>query len=372
MRAWFRAYGLYTGGVIGVGIFGLPAALVRSGLLVFIAHLTVVGLLAWWIQRCFIAVVARTRGRHRLPGYARMYVGSLGAGVAAVANVLGLIGALVAYLLAGGTFVRLLLEPVLPISALAATLVYFLPGALLLTVGLRALPALELVILLFFLLVLGILPPAAWDHLRPAGLPLIGDPAARLLPYGVLLFAFWGVSLIPETVELARRSERRAALVVSMGLLTAAIAYLVFAVLIASITGSRTTEDALAGLRSVLGDGVVFLTLVFGVLTTFSSYLALGLTLLRTLTLDYRLARTAAWALVTLLPLALVVGGFRSLLFVLSVTGAVFLGTEGMVVLAMRRKLDRTRVPARRAAALASSVALLAAGVLIEVWRSVR
>lgn len=372
LGAWLKAYGFFTGGVIGVGVFGLPAALVLAGLPAFLTHLVIVGFLVWWLHRCFLAVVLETPGRHRLPGYARRYLGQPGYAVTALANLLGLVGALVAYLIAGGIFLHLLLGQLVPLSPFAAVSAYVFPGALLLFWGLRSLPALELVILFLFLVVLGGLPLLAGDAFSFSRLPLVGEPTSALLPYGVLLFAFWGVSLIPETAELSRRSWPRSHAVITAGLLTAAVAYLLFAMFVAGVTGPATTEDALTGIRQVLGDGVVFFTLVFGLLTTFSSYLALGLTLLKTLTLDFSVPRFPAWALVVLVPLTFVLWGTPGLLSVLALTGAVFLGIEGLMVLAMRWVLARSSARQRRrslALQLLGAGALLVLGVVGELFR---
>ncbi len=370
-RKILRAYGLYTGGVIGVGIFGLPAALHASGIVIFVVSLLSVAALVWFIHRSLLEVVIATNGKHRLPGYARLYLGSGGFKIAAAANMLGLFGALIAYLIAGGTFLRLLFEGFLDLSPAAATIGYALPGALLLLWGLRALPTLEVVILGAFLLVLTLLSVAAIPHFDVQRVLSSGDPVDALLPYGVLLFSFWGLSMVPETFELVGRKKKRGIQALAAGFVTAVVCYAVFALVVKGITGDATTADALTGLRTQLGDGVVLLTLLFGILTTFSSYLALGLTLLRTLTVDFRRPRMFAWALTVVLPLALVMLGVDNLLHVLSVTGAVFLGLEGLVVLAMRAVLVGRRRAPRFHIALLVVGAFLTLGVISEVVRSV-
>lgn len=376
MKRFLLSYGMFTGGVIGVGVFALPAVLQKAGLFVFLIYLLVVAVVVWLVHRWYLSVVLATKGRHRLPGYARLHLGAPLSRICAVANILAFTGALVAYLIAGGTYVRLLLAFVVPLPPWAGIALYVLPGALLLLWGLRALPSLELAILALFLLVLAALPVIAGTHFSVADIPLGGNPGTALLPYGVLLFALWGLSLVPETVELAGRNERRALRVLSVGFVTAVAAYALFAVLIAGITGRATTEDALTGLQAVLGDGVVVLALVFGILTTFSSYLALGLTLLRTLMLDFKTPRLLAWLLTIAVPLALVFLSTQSLLAVLGLTGAVFLGVEGLVVLAMRWKLlVRARgtggdpSPRYLRPALVTAAVLLVFGVIGELAR---
>lgn len=370
-RAWLRAYGFFTGGVIGVGVFGLPFVLMRSGLLVFAGHLLVVGVLAWLVQAWYLQVLARSPGRHRLPGYARLHLGRTWYLVVTAAHLLGLVGALIAYIIAGGIFLRLLIGSVWDLSPQLAAFFYMLPGAVVLLLGVRTLPAAELVILGFFLLIILILPVAAFGHLDLTRLPLVGDPARAFLPYGVLLFSYWGLSLVPETYELAGRRRRATLGVLAGGLATAAIAYGAFAVLVASLTGGGTTEDALTGLRENLSSGVVALALVFGLLTTGSSYLALGLTLQRTLVLDFRVPLAVAWALTVGVPYILVLAGVRTLLGVLAVTGAVFLGLEGLAVVAMwaKQRGRARKVTAVVRVALAVAAGLLVIGVVGELVR---
>lgn len=368
--SWLKAYGLFTGGVIGVGLFGLPAALHAAGLWVFLMQVIVVGMLVWWLQRSVLDIVLATPGQHRIPGYARRYLGTVGFSAATIANMFGLFGALIAYLIAGGAFIRLVLEGLVPLSPLMAVGVYVLPGALLLLFGLRSLPALELIILLLFLVILGGLPLLAGDAFAFSRLPLMGETTSVMLPFGVLLFSLWGVSLIPETVELTQRRASRAASVLAAGLLTAVVAYVFFAGFVAGVTGSATTEDALSGLRSVLDHRIVRMAALFGILTTFSSYLAQGLTLLRTFTLDFKFPRLLAWAVTIGIPIAFVVFGTQSLLSVIALTGAVFLGIEGLIVLIISRTLERKDTRTHRLGVrLVIAGILLILGVAAELFR---
>lgn len=368
--SWLKAYGLFTGGVIGVGVFGLPAALHAAGLWVFLVQVIIVSMLVWWLHRCMLRVVLATPGQHRIPGYARRYLGTFGFSTATIANMFGLFGALIAYLIAGGAFIRLVLEGLFPLSPMMAVGVYLLPGALLLLFGLRSLPALELMILFLFLGILGGLPLLAGDAFAFSRLLMVGDATSIMLPFGVLLFSLWGVSLIPETAELSKRRTSRAGSVITTGLLTSVVAYVFFATFISGITGSATTEDALTGLRSVLDGRIVRVAALFGILTTFSSYLAQGLTVLRTFTLDFKLPRLLAWIVTIGLPLAFVLFGTQSLLSILALTGAVFLGIEGLVVLVMRYVIVRSSSE-RTSLVLPLSIAggLLILGVLSELFR---
>ncbi len=363
------AYGLLAGGVIGAGIFGLPAAAARAGMSAFLLEGLLVVAVAWLLQVIFADVVLATPGRHRIPGYAELYLGRWGKLATVFSNVLGLIGALLAYLIAGGEFLRLLLEPFLAIGTLQAALLYFACGALLIYRGVRKVAAFEvLIVLLFFVTLLGLSFEArgvfSWARLQGLG------AGESFLPYGVLLFSFWGLSLIPDTVEQAGRAHPSARRVIAASTLTAAFVYLAFVILVLGVTGQATTPEALGGLAAVLGRTAVSLGLLFGILTTFSSFIALGLVLEKTFAFDFRLPKIMAWVLAMFAPLGIYLLGARELVSVLGLTGAVFLGTEGLILLLVAARCRRQcgRTSALLHPLLLSLLALaLVAGVALEL-----
>lgn len=330
-RKFLYPFGLLAGGVIGVGIFGLPAAAARAGMKPFLLEGLAVIAIVWLIQAFFADVAMGTKGRHRIPGYARKYLGKSGQAAAAFSNILNLLGALLAYLIAGGVFLRLLLEPLVSLSPVQATLIYFAIGAVLIYRGVGKVAIVELILLALFVLTLVMLGWEAqtfftWE--RVAG---VGN-GNTFLPYGVLLFAFWGMSLVPDVAEQTK-NKQRARNVISASVLTAALAYLLFTVLVVGVTGNGTTGEAFEGLASVLGPGAIAIGLVFGLLTTFSSFLAYGLVLQETFHIDFSYSKLASWLMALFVPLGVFLIGMRELVIVLSITGAIFIGVEGLIVL---------------------------------------
>ena len=364
---------MFAGGVIGVGVFGLPYVLIRAGLLPTLLLTVLVLLIVWVSHLAYAEVVLRTKGKKRLPGYVGTYLGKSGFLLAAVANVLGFIGALLAYGIVGGHFVSLAIAPWVHIAPGMATLLYFAVGAVILLWGVKQLPAIQLVIVGLFLVTLVVLGGATFPQFSANELPIIGPSSERLLPYGVLLFAFWGLALIPELMELSGRRMGAVRRVLAWSIVTATVTYALFAIMVAGVSGRETTEDALLGIAGTVGPGVLLLSAFFGILTTFSSFLALGLTLIRTLMYDFRLRSFSAWSLAIASPVALYLLGVQQFVRVLSVTGAVFVGLEGLLVLATFWVMKRGR--SREGGALASPVllavlsVLLLGGVVAEVVR---
>ena len=138
--------------------------------------------------------------------------------------------------------------------------------------------------------------------------------------------------MLKENKKLLRK-------IIPIAILIPILVYLFFIFLILGITGPQTTESALIGLRNVLGDGIVSLALLFGLLTTFTSFIALGLTLKKVFWYDLKIGRNLAWAITCFIPLFLFLIGFQSFINVISVVGGVMIGIEAILILLMYRKV---------------------------------
>jgi hypothetical protein len=123
-----------------------------------------------------------------------------------------------------------------------------------------------------------------------------------------------------------------------------------------------------------LGWGVVLPGLLFGLLTTFSSFLAIGLVLRETLQFDFRFPAGAALGMALGLPLLLYLWGWQELTRVLGVTGAIFLGLEGIVVVLITTSFWRRqgKLLKRRAAGLVLLSLSLGVGVLAAIVNQLR
>jgi hypothetical protein len=126
-------------------------------------------------------------------------------------------------------------------------------------------------------------------------------------------------------------------------ILIPAVVYLFFIYLILGITGTQTSESALGGLRIVLGDGIVVLALIFGLLTTFTSFITLGLTLKKVFWYDLKLSENTAWAITCSLPLILFLAGLKSFLAVIGAVGGIMLAIDGILILLMYDKIRPER-----------------------------
>jgi len=343
-KTFFYPVATLTGTIIGVGLFALPYITSKVGFWVMSGYFLVLGFLVILIHLFFGELALKTPDLKRFPGFAKYHLGNWGEKIALSSNILGIFGAILAYLIVGGEFLTELLGPIFGGGNLIWTLVYFSFGALLIFLGIKIIAKIELwgLILFFLVLFLIFLRGKSLIHIENL-FPNFSNFGFRIsdffLPYGPIIFSLWGASLIPEVEEMLKEKKESLKKVIIISILISILVYLFFIYLILGITGSQTTESALTGLRNFLGDGIVSLAFFFGILTTFTSFIALGLTLKKILWYDLKIDKNLAGAITCFLPLILFLAGFKHFIPVINFVGAIMLGIDGILILLMFKKI---------------------------------
>jgi amino acid permease len=332
--------------IIGVGLFALPYITLKVGIWVMSGYFIVLTFVVLLIHLLFAEVALNTKDYLRMPGYAKIYLGRWGRGISLMSAVVGLTGALLAYLIVGGKFLEQLLAPYFGPSFGGGyefyVLVYFAVGALLVFWGIKAVSRIEFWALIAFFAVLGLIFWQGWPAVDVSNLFVKrGGIKDFFLPYGAILFALWGASLIPEIEEMLQGAKHLVKRVVSASILISAAVYLVFIFLVLGISGYLTSPEAVAGLKDRLGDGVVFFTIIFGLLTTFTSFITLGLTLKKIFNYDLGFSRGFSWAFACFAPLILFFAGLKDFIKVIGFVGAVMLAVEGILIILMYNKIKK-------------------------------
>lgn len=367
-RRTLFALATFVGTVMGVGLFGLPYVGARAGFGLLVAYLLFGGAIAFTINRMYASVATHTGGMHRLPGYAALYLGRWGKPAALTVELLALYGALLGYLIVGGQFLANLFEG----SVILYTFLFFIVGAFLIWQGARSVGPMEFILLLIFL---GVILFLFWNG---AGHVLATHFKGVhwnhfFLPYGVVIFSLWGASIIPEVKELLSGDLRTVLKVIGVGLLVCVCVYLSFSFLVIGVSGADTTADALSGLSSVLGPTTLKIGFIFGIITTFTSFVTLGMTVQKLFWYDYRLSKFLAWSLATFVPLLLFIAGLQDFISVIGMTGAVMLGLDGVLItlifLSLKRRQQSRRLIRHRTVGLIVA-ALLLVGVVMEIFYS--
>lgn len=338
------ATAILSGTIIGAGLFALPYLALKLGFWVVLSYFIFLGLLAVSIHLIFGKLALKTPDFKRLPGFAKIYLGRKGEIVAYISTILGLFGALLAYLILGGEFLSELLSPYLGGGLTAYIFLYFSIGAILIFFGIKAIAKVEFWGLVLFLVILSAIFFQAGPFIEAKNL-FIGNLSSGIndlfLPYGIILFSLWGAALIPEVEEMLGDKKRNILKIIPLAILVSLIIYLFFIYLILGITGMETTESALGGLRSVLGNGVVTLALIFGLLATFTSFITLGLTLKKVFCYDLKFSRYFSWIATCFVPLILYLLGFDSFIAVIGSVGGIMLAIDGILILLMYKKAEK-------------------------------
>lgn len=371
---WIRAFGMAVGSVVGAGVFGLPYAFAQSGYAVGFVVLFVMGVLLTLLQLMFAEVAIQSDGKDRLVGYVRRYLGAGWARVTLIAFLGTFWGAMIAYMIVGGTFWRLLLGPIFDGPAIVYSLLIAAIASALIYRGLRFASRLETFIvgILLFLFVFMIL--AALPHVRLSHLATV-DWSQVLLPYGVVLFALSGLGVVPEMKDvLGKKLRNRLPHVVVSAMTVIALLYAVFSFVVIGVNGLGTTQVAFEGLTSVLGSGFRVIGALLGSATILSIYLMVGIELMKTLEIDFRLPRPWAWLATCGVPVLLFLAGLREFVGVIGFVGAVFSGFVGIVVVRMYEAFKESPVcRGHYCLRLPRSVSWLimtvfAGGILMELW----
>lgn len=334
-KSFIFALSTLSGTIIGVGLFTLPYITSKVGFWIILGYFAALSVIVILIHLLYAEVVMRTQGEHRLPGYAEIYLGRPGKILALMTMIFGIGGALFCYLVVGSGFLSSLLSPVLGDGSLFYLVIFFFLGASLIFFGIKSISKIEFFGLILFLTALLLiffkgLPFIKMENLLTK-VPVFDRPL--FLPYGAILFALWGAALIPEITELMKNQLKNLRKLIPLAIIIPALVYLFFIFLVTGITGPATSKEAIIGLKNFLGNGIISLGLFFGVLTTFTSFITLGLTLKKVFWYDLKIPSNIAWLIACFGPLALYLVGFKDFIKIIGLVGGVMLGIEGIIII---------------------------------------
>ena len=362
-----------VGGIIGVGVFAVPYAVKLAGWPVALLMVVVLASIQMLQHLFYAEACIATDDRVRLGGLVERFLSPRWKIFANFSLVLATMAACVAYVLVGGQFLHTLLGSWLGGSVMAYQLIWGFIGAVVLLFDLELVARVNFVgtmakvvaILAVFSLCLG---KANLGNLSTSFTDLA-------MPYGVLLFAFSGLSAIPAMEELLGQDKPRFRQAVFAGTLFSALLIATFGFLVAATTGAGTTDDSVTGLVSVFGQGVSSLLAGVGFLAVSTAYLTSASDLRESLIDDWKAGKRLSWGVVIGVPLLFVVVGMKSFLPVVSFSGSVFGGANALLVAFMylsMRKRNLMHADALRVAPLIVwfCITVLASGALYKIFTS--
>ena len=333
---------VFAGTIIGVGIFGLPYIARQSGFLVVVLYFLVIAVMAIMIHFLLGEVARDTHRIARIPGYAEEYLGLRAKKISFVISSLGLIGALLAYLILGGHFLYSLFSSLSAGPMIFYVLIFLFFGAFLIYRGSETIASFQLAIQIVFVGLLVFFFFKGLPYINIENFTVFSRQSIAL-PYGVVLFSLWGIALVPEVKEMVDRDRQKLLWIISSGIIIAAICYLFFIFTILGVSGAGTTKDAISGFSKSIGNRIIYIGFLFGLITTFTSFITLGLTLKKIFWYDLKLPQRASWAMACFIPLGLYLAGMKNFIDVIGLTGAIFLGLEGVIVILIYRSFIKKR-----------------------------
>ena len=124
--------------IIGAGILGIPYVVAKAGFWTGILVIITIGF-ATLLMNLYVGEISlRTKKSHQLTGYANKYLGKKGNFVMIILFVLGMYGAMVAYIIKGGEFLYEILSPALGGTPVIYSTIFFIIGSIIVYIGLKA------------------------------------------------------------------------------------------------------------------------------------------------------------------------------------------------------------------------------------------
>jgi len=330
------------GTIIGVGVFGLPYITSKVGFPIIALYFLILGTFVALIHYFFAEISLKTPDLKRFPGFVEFYLGKPLAKLSFLFAILGALGSNLAYLIVGGSFLKELFHPFFSYGESFWVLIYLFVGAIFIFFDIFLIKQIEFLGFLGFFLVLFLI---FFENFKKINLNYLfpsADFSQIFLPYGTILFSLWGADLIPEVEEMLGKRKELLKKIVPLSILISALIYIFFIYLILGISGEKVSENSISGLKEILGQTKsTFLLLIFGILATFTSFVALSLNLKKIFWYDLKLNKNFAFFLSSFPALFLYFLGIKNFISVISFVGSVMLAINGIFILAIKYKIQK-------------------------------
>jgi len=361
-----------SGMIIGVGMFGIPISFVKAGFwLGAVELLVIVGVMVWF-HLLYGEVVIKTPQLHRMPGYVRIYLGKRAAWFSWASSFFGILGTLLAYIVVGSIFLHAVFQNVwgqssefiwaVVVTVLGAVVTLFpLKKEALVNGILTALLIVFIVGLTFFL----------FPHIEARNFTGF-DIRNIFIPYGVFLFALAGGVVVPDLITVLGKDRKHARSAIIIGTLIPAALYFLFAFAIVGALGGAVSDEAISGLQPIAGNTIVLFGSLVGFLAVFTSFIVLSTSFQALLKLDFKLPKAPAWLVASGIPFLLYMFGFQNFLIVIGAVGAVAVGIDSALIIAMQYRVHRNEGGTflwRSYIGRASIFVIIIAGVIFETYK---
>jgi len=338
-RKFLFALSILIGTLVGAGIFGIPYVMSRSGIVPALFYLVFLGGALLLIHLFYGEIILRTKGRHHLPSLAGKYLGKKGKFLATISAIVGLSGALLAYVIIGGDFLKIVFSSFLDLPSFYFSLFFLAFLSYFIFRGMKLIAPTELITNIIFFLIVFAIFLLAFPKVNLENFSLI-NLEESFLPYGVILFSLIGFTAIPGVGAILETDKERKSFkkVLVLGFFVTVVLYILFSLTVVGVSGKGTTSETLQGLIPFFGPQIIFFGALAAVITLADSFLAIGLYLRNTLIYDYNFSKITASIFTCFIPMILFLLGFRSFIETIGFVGIIVGTIEGIVIITIFKK----------------------------------
>ncbi|KKT39084.1 hypothetical protein A2W54_00050 [Candidatus Giovannonibacteria bacterium RIFCSPHIGHO2_02_43_13] len=336
---FLEAVGLIFGMIIGSGIFVLPYAVSVSGIVwgLITAFLAFLGILG--VHLAYGEIVLNSDGLHRLPGYAKKYLGKFFGVFATLSQILGFNTVLLIFGGLGGIFLNILFGG----NPFIWSLAFFgVASLLLLFENIEGIGFIDFILTMPLIAIIIFISFLSYNGGSFQNINLFGTD--RFFSFGVFVFALAGLAAIADARDIFRKKDaadsgRLLKLAIIYGTAVSFVLYLMFSLGVIMASDGQVTKNAMSGLSGILGQNIVKIGALLGLLSIFRSYLALGYNLNAMYKLDLRLLPAIAWVASLSIPIVLFLAGAKDFLKLISIMGGTFVAFDGIMVVYILRRM---------------------------------
>lgn len=329
--------------IVGAGMFALPYAFAKAGILSGLFYLLFFSLVVILIHLMYADIIVRTSENHRFLGYAKIYFGRVGFWLAFLISVIGAIFALTIYLILSVSFVNLIGGGIAAWSDIYKVFGFWALGSIVIFININKLTISEfLILVLTTLIILAIFFYGGINFEQILAMPLM-NLNNFFSPYGAALFALSGGVVIPTVLGYFRnngKSLKKAKLPIVLGSLAPVVIYFLFIVGVWKLS-KEVSKDAVSGLINYLPFLFLIALGVLGAISLWSTYIVIGRNIKKSFEHDLNFPHFYAGLITVFSPLLLYFFGFKNFLELVTFVGGLFISIEGILIILMWRKASK-------------------------------
>jgi amino acid transporter len=326
-QAAWKSYFILVSTIIGLGVFFLPYTFYQSG------YYFLYWLIFWFfgfliLHLIFGEILFQSSSKHNLPGLAGIYLNKYIKHIVWFFDYFGMMGVFLIYFY----FIKDLWSYFFKLDPLLAKIIFAVFNLYFILKDIKILAKMETfltlsIICLFLIITIFLLPKVDLLNVKNA----FFNSSKPLLPYGIILFAFSGISALPVVIDLIGKDKKSYFLVNLFSLLTIAFIYLIFSLVVVGFLGSNIKDKISEGFIAYLPSWLVFVSIFL--ITLNITFVDMAFYLKRGLIYDYNLnIKIVNWIMFFSILFLAFFEPFQNLIDLVDFVSRIFLGFNLIII----------------------------------------